>query len=94
MSDYNMLINKYRALAAIYAFLKMLIVFLQLLIPFSIVFFYFHPINLWYIIAGIIVYALGCRRLWVILDGKSRTYAYVYLKYKKEKAEMMASIFR
>ena len=94
MSDYDMLINKYRALSAIYAFLKMLVVFLQFLIPALIVFFYLQQINPWYIVAGTILYVLGSRILWVQFDLKSVAFKIVSDKMKKKKSEMMNSIFR
>jgi len=94
MSDYDLLINKYRALSAIYAFLKMLIVFLQFLIPLFIVFFYKHSINPGYILAGTIIYVLGSRILWVQFDLKSSAFHIASDKMKKEKSEMLTSIFR
>ena len=89
-----MLINKYRALAAIYAFLKLLIVFLQFLIPLFIVFLYNQRFNPWYIFTGTILYVFGSRMLWVQFDLKSSTFKIVCDKLKKEKSEMMTSVFR
>lgn len=89
-----MIINKYRALAAIYAFFKMLLVFLQFLIPLFIVFLYNNRINQWYILAGTILYVFGSRMLWVQFDLKSSAFKIVSDKMKKEKSEMLTTIFR
>jgi len=83
-----------KSLNTTYAFLKMLIVFLQFLIPLFIVFFYNHRINPWYILAGTILYVIGSRIVWVLFDLRSSVFHIVCDKMRKEKAEVLTSIFR